>query len=404
MRSLVRALMYLSVIAAVAGGLVWSFWPQPVLVEVTEVTRGPLRVTVDEDGRTRVRERYVVAAPLAGRVQRIELDPGDRVTAGETVLATLAPQVPELLDPRVLAQAEARVHAAEAALARAEPVVERARAELAFADSVVARQRALAQRNAVAIEQLEEAEMLQRARSQDERAALFARDIARFELDMARAALLHAHPADPITDSPHFAIKSPVSGQVLRILQRSANVVGPGTELIEVGDAGDLEVEVDVLSSDGVAIRPGAKAFLEQWGGDRPLDAVVRLVEPSAFTKISALGVEEQRVNVILDLLAPPVQRQSLGDGFRVEARIVLWEERDVLQTPTGSLFRHGDDWAVFVVADGIARLRTVRIGRRNSLAAQVLSGLQPGELVMLHPSDQVRDGVAVQQRDLSGR
>jgi HlyD family secretion protein len=296
------------------------------------------------------------------------------------------------------------VRAAEAALARAEPVVERAIAELAFADSVVARYRTLVQSNAVAKERVDEAEMIHRARSQDRRAAVFARDIAQFELEMARAALLRSNPADPVTDlTPHFSIKSPVSGQVLRILQRSATVVRSGTELIEVGDASELEVEVDVLSSDGVAISPGAKASLEQWGGDKPLDAVVRLVEPSAFTKISALGVEEQRVNVILDLLAPPEQRQSLGDGFRVEARIVLWEGRDVLQTPTGALFRHGDDWAVFVVADGVARLRTIDLGRRNSLAAQVLDGLQPGELVILHPSDQVRDDIAVQQRDISG-
>ena len=197
-------------------------------------------------------------------------------------------------------------------------------------------------------------------------------------------------------------ITSPVSGQVLRVLQRNATVVQAGTDLLELGDATDLEVEVDILSSDAVAIRPGAKAFLEQWGGDKPLDAVVRLVEPSAFTKISALGVEEQRVNVILDLHAAPEQRQSLGDGFRVEARIVLWEGNDVLQTPTGALFRHGDEWAVFVVADGVARLRTVQLGRRNSLAAQVLDGLQPGERVILHPSDQVRDGIAVQQRNIS--
>ena len=295
------------------------------------------------------------------------------------------------------------MHAAEAALARAEPLVERARAELAFADSVVAAI-ATGPEQRVSKERLEEAEMLQRARSQDLRAATFARDIARFELEMAQAALLHSRPGDSVADPPpQFSIQSPVSGQVLRILQRSATVVRSGTELIEVGDAADLEVEVDVLSSDGVTISPGAKAFLEQWGGDEPLKAVVRLVEPSAFTKISALGVEEQRVNVILDLLAPPERRQSLGDGFRVEARIVLWEERDVLQTPTGSLFRHGDDWAVFIVADGVARQRTVQLGRRNSLAAQVLNGLQPGELVILHPSDQVRDGIAVQQRDISG-
>ena len=197
MRSLIRAVMYLSVIAAVAGGLAWSFWPQPVLVEVVEVVRVPLRVTVDEDGRTRIRERYVIAAPLAGRLRRIELDPGDRVTAGETLLATIEPQEPELLDPRALAQAEARVNAADAALSRAEPAVERARAELEFADSVVARHRELVQSKAVSTERLEEVEMVQRARSQDQRSALFARDIARFELEMARAALLRSNPTDP---------------------------------------------------------------------------------------------------------------------------------------------------------------------------------------------------------------
>lgn len=403
MSGLLRAVTYTVLIAAVAGGLAWSFWPKPVLVEVTEVARAPLRVTADEDGKTRIRERYVVAAPLAGRLRRIELDPGDPVTAGTTLLAIIEPQEPELLDPRARAQAEARIKAAEAALSRVESAVERASAELAFAGSVVARLRELATSKAAAVERLEEAEMLQRARSQDHRSALFARDIARFELELARAALLSSSPADSTpAGTASFPITAPISGQVLRVLQRSTTMVRAGTELLEIGDATDLEVEVDLLSSDAVAVRPGAKAELEQWGGDKPLEAVVRLVEPSAFTKVSALGVEEQRVNVILDLLATPQQRPSLKDGFRVEARIVLWEENDVLQTPTGTLFRRGDDWAVFVVADEVARLRTVQIGRRNSLAAQILDGLQPGEQVILHPSDQVRDGVSVRQRNIA--
>lgn len=399
MKAWLRAMMYLAVIGAIAGGLVWSFWPQPILVEMTTTTRAPLRVTVDEDGKTRIRDRYVVAAPLAGKLRRIELDPGDRVVAGETELAAIEPQDPELLDPRELAQAEARVKAAEVALSRAEPVVERARVELEFADSLVARRRELVESHADSVERLEEVEMLQRARSQDLRAAQFARDIARFELETAQAALLRSRPSDANEVDTHLVLTAPVSGQVLRVLQRSATIVQAGSPLLELGDAADLEVEVDVLSTDAVAIRPGAKAFLEQWGGEQPLEAVVRLVEPSAFTKISALGVEEQRVNVILDLLSPMEQRQALGDGFRVEARIVLWEEQNVLQAPTGALFRHRDEWAVFVVANGQARMRTVKLGRRNSLAAQVLEGVQEGDRIILHPSDQVRDGAKVQER-----
>ena len=399
MKAWFRAMMYLAVVGAIAGGLVWSFWPQPILVEMATTTRAPLRVTVDEDGKTRIRDRYVVAAPLAGKLRRIELDPGDRVVAGETELAAIEPQDPELLDPRELAQAEARVKAAEVALSRAEPVVERARIELEFADSLVARRRELVESHADSVERLEEVEMLQHARSQDLRAAQFARDIARFELETAQAALLRSRPSDVPGIDTHLVLTAPVSGQVLRVLQRSAIVVHAGSPLVELGDAADLEVEVDVLSTDAVAIRPGAKAFLEQWGGEQPLEAVVRLVEPSAFTKISALGVEEQRVNVILDLVTPMEQRQSLGDGFRVEARIVLWEEQDVLQAPTGALFRHRDEWAVFVVADGQAHLRTVKLGHRNSLAAQILEGVREGDRIILHPSDQVHDGAKVEER-----
>lgn len=399
MKAWLRVLMYFAVIGAILGGLVWSFWPQPLLVEMTATTRAPLRVTVDEDGKTRIRDRYVVAAPLAGKLRRIELDPGDPVVAGQTELAAIEPQDPELLDPRALAQAEARVKAAEVALSRAEPVVERARVELAFADSLVARRRELVESHADSLERLEEVEMLQRARSQDLRAAQFARDIARFELETAQAALVRTRPNGSADVDTHLVLTSPVSGQILRVLQRSATIVQAGSPLLELGDAADLEVEVDVLSTDAVAIRPGAKAFLEQWGGDQPLEAVVRLVEPSAFTKISALGVEEQRVNVILDLVSPLEQRSTLGDGFRVEARIVLWEEQDVLQAPTGALFRHRDEWALFVVADGLARMRTVKLGRRNSLAAQILEGVQEGERIILHPSDQVHDGAKVQER-----
>jgi HlyD family secretion protein len=263
----------------------------------------------------------------------------------------------------------------------------------------------LSKKDAVSIERLEEAEMLHRARAQDYRAAMFAKDIAQFELDMAKAALLHTRSdnADPYNPQDHSPLRilAPISGQVLRVFQESATVVPAGARLLELGVPSDLEVEVDVLSSDAVNIKPGTRALLEQWGGARPLNATVRRVEPSAFTKVSALGVEEQRVNVILDLKDPPQQRPTLGDGFRVDARIVMWEQENVLQVPTGALFRHRD-WAVFVVQGVRAHQRKVKIDHRNSLSAEVTEGLREGDQVVLHPSDKVRDGVVVQLRDLS--
>ena len=414
-RAVVRTILALALVAAIVGGIVWSFWPQPVAVEVDTVRRGALRVTVDEDGKTRIKERYVVSTPLGGRLLRIDLDPGDAVSACETLLATVEPNQPELLDARAVAQAEAKVKAAEAALSRVGPTLQRAQVELDFAKRELARLRPLSgtvETRAISVERLEQAEMLYRAREQDYRAATFAEDVAEFELAMAKAALLHTQspqagpsppgdPADPV-DKHAFKIFSPINGRVLRVLQESATVVPAGARLLELGDPSDLEVEVDVLSGDAVNIRPGARAFLEQWGGERALHATVRRVEPSAFLKISALGVEEQRVNVILDLNDPLEQRGTLGDGFRVEARIVIWEGNYVLQIPTGALFRHRDDWATFVLQDDRAVLRAVKVGHRNSLAAEVVEGLREGDQVILHPSDKVRDGVVVRVRDMS--
>lgn len=401
-RFLVRTFLLLAVVAVVVGGMVWSFWPQPVPVEWTEVRRGHLQVTVDEDGKTRIKERYVVAAPLGGRLQRIELDPGAPVTRETTVLAQIQPHAPELLDARTVAQAEAKVKAAEATLARLEPLLERAQVERKFAETDLIRLRNLAKTNAVSVTSVEQGEMLSRSREQDYRAVRFAQDVARFELEMAKAALLQAQPSEqPAAAQRLFPICAPVTGQVLRVFQESSKVVQPGERLLEVGDPTDLEVEVDVLSSDAVKIQRGAKAALVQWGGERPLAATVRRIEPSAFTKISALGVEEQRVNVILDLAEPPEQRRMLGDGFRVEARIVIWEQDNVLQVPTGALFRRSNQWAVFVVEGSRAVLRTVEIGQRNSLAAEVLSGLTEGDAVILHPSDKVREDATVRTRDV---
>ena len=403
MKFLVRTVLLLIVVGAIVGGLLWSFWPKPVDVEVAVVTRDRLTVTVDEDGKTRVKERYVVAAPLAGRLQRIELDPGDPVTRGATLLAALEPNEPEILDVRAVAVAEAKVKAAQAALDRAQPAIERARAELNFAQSELERLQTLAKTNSASKREVEQAEMLFRARTQDYNAAHRAQDIAQFELDMAKAALVRVRPAEAgPADDRLLRILSPISGQILRVFQESATVVRPGDRLVEIGAPADLEVEVDVLSSDAVKIRPGANASLEQWGGEDPLPATVLRIEPSGFLKVSALGVEEQRVNVILTLDDSPEKRRVLGDAFRVEAQIAIWEGEDVLQIPTGALFRRGNQWTAFAVRENRAELRTLKIGHRNSLFAEVISGLQAGDPVILHPSDKVRAGVQVNVRDLN--
>lgn len=387
-------------------GLVYAFWPKPRLVDIAEVTRGPMEVTVDEEGKTRIRERYVISAPLAGQLRRITLKSGDPVKAGKTLIAVIEPSDPALLDARSLAESQARVKAAEASVAQAGPNLERARVALEFAQSEYRRARQLAERQSVSPQELQNFETQLRIRTEELKAAQFAEQIARFELELAQAALLRVQPqkTDADTRNPNGSlaridIRSPIDGRVLHVFQESAMVVAPGTKLIEVGDPADLEVEVDVLSSDAVQIEPGAPVRLEHWGGDRPLLGAVRLVEPAAFTKVSALGVEEQRVNVLIDFTEGPQARAELGDGYRVEARIVTWRKDDVVRVPASALFRSGEDWSVFQVVDGHARLAKIKIGHTNAQYAEVLEGLSPGDRVVVHPSDNVADGVAVIQR-----
>ncbi|MBX3363792.1 MAG: efflux RND transporter periplasmic adaptor subunit [Phycisphaeraceae bacterium] len=384
----------------VVGALTFAFMPRPVSVDVQLVEKGSLRVTIDEDGRTRIRDRYVVSAPLTGRIERIQLRAGDSVEAGRTILTSIAPADPSLLDARAVAEAEARVRRAEVELKRAGPERERARAEYGHAENELARIRTAFERNAASRHELDAAELQHRVKMEAFNAAVFSEEIARFELDLARAALLRTRPNTGAADSvEHIDITAPVDGRVLRVFQESMAVVSPGAPLIEIGDPTDLEVEIDVLSTDAVRVRQGARVDFVHWGGDGTLEGRVRLVEPRAFTHISTLGVEEQRVYVIADFVDPPEKRRSLGDAFRVEARIVVWEDDAVVKTPTSALFRIHGDWTVFVVEDGRARRRTVQIGRLTGLEAQVLDGLQPGESVIVHPGDDVRDGVRIRIR-----
>jgi HlyD family secretion protein len=392
--------MLLGVLLALAAGLVYAFLPRAVRVDVMTVTRGTLQVTVNEDGRTRIKERYIVSTPLGGRLLRVELKAGDAVEAGKTLLTAIEPTEPELLDPRTRAQAEARVKSAEAVRNQAVPLLERARTAHEFAHTELERARRLYQEETLSRQELDNAEQKERTTAEELKSAQFAVQIADYELELAKAALLRtATGGSGNSNSWHFPILSPISGRVLRVFQESSAVVPAGERLLELGDPADLEVEIDVLSADAVKIKPGAKVFLEQWGGDAPLLGRVRLVEPSGFLKISALGVEEQRVNVIVDFTDPLEKRPTLGDAFRVEARIVIWESDNVLKLPAGALFRDGDDWAVFVVAEGRAELQRVKIGQRNDLEAEVADGLASGARVIVHPSDRVRDGCSVKPR-----
>jgi HlyD family secretion protein len=400
MRLPVRRLLLLLAALVAAGALVYAFLPAPVEVDVAPVTRGPLQVTVDADGKTRIKERYVVAAPLAGRLLRVDLHPGDAVTAGKTPLASIEPADPALLDVRARAEAEARVRAAEAAQDRAEAERGRARQadELARHDRERARQ--LAASHSASREELERVEHRERMAAEELRSAEFALRIAAFELEQARAALLRTRPDSPgELEDWRLTVLAPIDGRVLRVFQESATVVSPGTRLLELGEPADLEAEIDVLSADAVKVRPGARVLLERWGGDRPLQGRVRVVEPAGYTKISALGVEEQRVWVIVGLTDPPEARAALGDAYRVEARIVTWEGDDVLKAPAGAVFRHGDGWAVFLVRGGRAGLRPVQVGQSNGLETEILAGLEAGDRVIVHPGDRVRDGVVIRPR-----
>jgi HlyD family secretion protein len=396
----VRWLFWLLMIALVVGGSVFVLWPQPIEVDLATVGIGPLQVTIDEDGMTRIRERYVVSSPVAGRLVRIDLEPGDPIMAGSTLLATIQPSDPSMLDARQVAEAEARAAAARIAIDRAAARVEQARSEKEVADSQYRRAHELWEKNGMSDSDYELAQGEAKIRAEQLRAAEFDQEIAKYEAQQAEAALLRLKPAsDGAVDEGQFEVFAPINGHVLRVLQESATVVSAGSPLLEVGDRNDLEVVVDVLSTDAVKIQPGNAVRLEDWGGPNPLRATVRTVEPAAFTKISALGVEEQRVNVVADFDSGQPDVRSLGDGFRVEARIIVWQEEKALKVPSNALFRGSEQWFVFVNRHRVAHKQAVEIGQSNSRETEVLSGLNEGDSVVLYPSDLVVEGVKLTSR-----
>ena len=390
-----RGLLALAVLAVV-GLIVVAWIPNPVDVEVATVTRGPLVVTVNEDGRTRVKDRYVVSAPITGNLARPELEAGDVIEEGQ-ILARLMPLPPPLLDSRTRAEAKARVDAAHAAVRQAQAAVNRARYERDFAKQESERALAVVQQGGLARSEADRAVSNYQSAQEQLASANFGARVSEHELKLAQTALLQL--SGKAEDAEQLEIESPVNGQVLQVFHESEGVVQGGTPIVEVGDPAALEIVVDVLSQDATRIRAGAPTTIERWGGKTPLDGHVRVVEPSAFTKLSALGVEEQRVNVIIDLDADRELWSTLGDGYRVEARVSVWEGEDVLRLPASAVFRSEEAWATFVVEEGTAVLRAVEIGETNGLETEVLSGLEEGDRVIAYPSDSVRDGVSVEAR-----
>jgi HlyD family secretion protein len=389
-----KHLRLIIVALVVAGIVVAAMWPTAMTIDIATATTGAMLVTLDEDGETRVRQRFVVSAPVAGRLARIELEPGDKVRRNVTVLARIAPVQSALIDPRTRAELGAAVDAARAAVGQAQAERQRAAAALEGALSTEARRRALFDSGVIPPDSLEAAETERRTAEEAARAADFAVKGAEYQLQLARARLLA-----PKGDGSNVQIVSPIEGTVLKRHHESAAVVAAGEPLIEIGDTNQLEIVADLLSTDAVRVRAGAEVLIEQWGGGHSLRAHVRRVEPSGFLKVSALGVEEQRVNVIIDFDDAAAAGRVLGDGYRVEVRIVTWRDENVLKVPTGALFRQHDGWAVFVVENETARLQPVQIGERNQTDAQIREGLSEGQTVVMHPPDTLTDGMRVAVR-----
>jgi len=377
--------------------LIWGFWPQPVIVEGIEVKRAPLRVSIEEEGRTRVIDRYIISAPVDGVACRMHLKVGDTVEQGQRLLG-IKPMESQVLDPRSRAQAKTQVSAAESALNAA---VEQANAATAAAHLAVTelnRIKPLVDKGLLSRDLFDKAQTEVQTTAAERRSAAFKVEVANYELEAAET--FSEYTAGSVLEpAERVPVRSPIDGKILKVVRECEGPVRTGEALLEVGDPSALEIVVDVLSIDAVKLKPGMKVLFERWGGDQILEGVVRIVEPVGFTKVSALGVEEQRVLIVSDFKSPPEQWQRMGDGYRVEARFILWHEEGVLQVPASSLFRYNSGWAVFVIDGKYAQRREVKIGQRNGLISQIVDGLVEGEIVINHPGNDVEHGVQIKMR-----
>ncbi len=393
-----RRLIWLLVLLLIIAALVYGFRPQPSRVDIASVSLGPMRVSVEEEGKTRVTDRYEVSASVAGTTCRVDLNVGDPVTKGQ-VLTTIKPLESQALDPRSQAEAEARVAAAQSALYAAEQTATSAASEMQLAARELSRLRPLFEKGHISRRQLDQATAMAQTSRAASRSAQFSVDVARHELEAARTALSYTGAGSQPYPDANVQVLSPIDGRILALHQECEGVVSAGQPLLVVGDIRSLEIETEVLSADAVKIKPGMRVEFHRWGGETALQGRVRNVEPVGFTKVSALGVEEQRVLVIADITSDAAEWQELGDGYRVEAEIILWQAADVLQIPASALFRFNDGWALFVMENGKAVRRLVKVGKRNGLSAQILEGVAAGENVITHPDNSIDDGVPVRLR-----
>jgi HlyD family secretion protein len=393
-----RTVAIVAAIVLVLGLLVVLFSPDPQLVDLAGAARGDMAVTVSSEGKTRVKEEYAITAPVAGRLLRVLLKAGDQVLANQTLIATIEPPPPQFNDVRSQAEIEAKVRAAESALAQARVELERARAQLEFADADVVRYKDLAARGVTPGRTMEQYTLEADVRRKAFQIAQRAVDQKTSELEQITASLMGPSGGQKTDQQRPIEVRSPINGRVLNVLQESETVVQPGQTILTMGDPAQIEVMLEMLSEDAVKVHKGDIGTLEGWGG-APLHMRVRRIEPYGYTKISALGIEEQRVHVLLDFTDPPEQWTTLGHGYRVVGKIQIWDGKQVLKLPMGALFRDGARWAVYKVVDGTARLQHVELGHLTDTEAEVLGGVAEGDQVILHPSDRIADGVPVRPR-----
>jgi HlyD family secretion protein len=393
-----RTVFVIILILAVVGATTYGFYPRAVAVDLAAVTRSPLQVTIEEEGRTRLKDRFLLSAPVAGYMRRIAAKVGDTVKRGQIVV-TLEPLRSPELDPRSLAEAQAVVAATRSSVQAATERERMAIADVDYIEKRLERMRNLFAKGSIAKDQLDQIEAeAQKARAAKQ-AGQAAVDVARAELTRAQSVVKNFSSGRKAPAGNIVHVYSPVDGNIFRLYRESEGAVNVGEPLLDIGNVKNLEVRVEVLSADAVKIKPGTAVLMKRWGGEGTLRGVVRIVEPAGFTKISSLGVEEQRVLIIADITSPPEIWRSLGDAYRLEAHFVIWEGKDVLQVPVSALFRQGDDWAVFTARKGRAAKRLVKIGQKNALAAEIISGLTENEQVIAHPDDAVKDGTRIKAR-----
>jgi HlyD family secretion protein len=395
-----RIILWLIIVLALLLMIGYSFRPVTVLTDIEEVRKTDLRISITEEGKTRIHDTFILSAPVTGKVRRVEVEVGDAVAHSDTILAIIEPNDSAFLDPRTEAQAQADVEAAASALTLAQAQVEQVQAEFEFAFTELTRMRALRIKNSVSQRELDTAERILKTTRAELATAQAALQMRVFAHERAKAKLIspvseHA----PIADCECINITAPIDGKVLNVLNKSEGVVQAGTPLVEIGDPSQLELVVELLSFDAVNVEPGQRVIVTNWGGQNDLEGIVSHVEPIGFKKISALGIEEQRVNVIIAFTSEYPVRSRLGHGYQVDVTIILDEFKNILTVPISALFRDNQNWALYKVVDGIIEKRTVELGQRNNFHAQLLSGLNEGDNFIVHPNDQTISGARVKQR-----